>query len=201
MIGIDHQPGPGMTRVLCHHLGPGDDLDALAAATHLNGLANPSERHRVLPALEADQTVRRDGSGHGLVEGLGQVRHCCQMRLLGLPAIVDALAGGRTAPPAGALQHTLVGEGLQFLQAIPGSRLDLAAAAACANQTLDLALVLRRIRQTSIDVETNRCGVAPIGRVDLAPGTGAVTDGGLGIVDPHHGRNTAQALKGAVMTP
>ena len=77
----------------------------------------------------------------GLVERLGQMRYRRQVDALCLPAVVDALPGGRAAPAARAFDHALVGERLQLFQAFPGPAGELAGAAGGAHQALDLALV------------------------------------------------------------
>ena len=48
-----------------------------------------------------------------------------------------------------------------------------------------------------IDVEAQRERVAAVGRVELAPVTGAVADRCLGVIHPHHRGDAAEALEGS----
>jgi hypothetical protein len=119
--------------------------------------------------------------------------------LLRLPGLPDAGAGGRAAALPGLALDLGIGVGLQLGQVVPRPAGRVEAAAAGADRPLDLALVRRRIGRAGIDVEADRGGVALVGGVEGAPAAGAAADRGLGVVDPDHRRDAAEALEGAVM--
>jgi len=68
----------------------GERLDPAGAAADLHAAAGVAKGHRVLPALEAHETVVAHGARHRDVEGLGQDGQRRELMLLSLPRLDDA---------------------------------------------------------------------------------------------------------------
>ncbi len=186
--------------MLRDHRLTGQDLDHTTAAD-LHRLPGPGERHRVLSSLEAHQAVQTHATRHHLVERLGQHRQRCQVTPLGFPCRPHA--GPRRRAPAsfsGRVQRRIAPR-LQRLERVPVLVTRVGNPALRAHVALDLALVLRRTRQTRVDVEAQHHRVAPVGRVQLAPGARAPRHRRLRVVHPHHRRHAAEPFQRPVVAP
>jgi len=78
---------------------------------------------------------------------------------------------------------------LQLFHAVPGPLGRDRPEALGADSAFDLALVLGAVRGAGVDVEAHGTSVGPVAGVELAPGAGAVYDGGLGVVDANDGEH------------
>src|SRR5258708_39522607 len=91
-----------------------------------------------------------------------------------------------------------VGPRLESLQTIEMPALDVQVLAV-AHAAFGLAFLLGRPDLAGIDVESERPGIDAVLLVDLSPGTAAVRDAGLEVIDPVDGRHAAEPAVGLVV--
>ena len=170
MGGVDQDPLRGVTGMRGDDLVIGQHLDTASGTPHLDAPPNPSEWGGIATLFEADGGVLGYGAHDGDIERLRKDRQRGEMDLLQRQALGDTGAGRRTQPALGETGDMLIGGLLKLIEAVPVSSIEREAAAQVADEPLDLALGLRMMWQTGIDVEADRARISSVVSVDGAPG-------------------------------
>ena len=169
------------------------------AAADLHFAAGAQEGNGITATLEIRHAALVHRHRLDQVERLGQeLRQRPQERLLRLPARRHGQPGHRADPLQRAGRPVGVGPRLEAGQAVEVPAPEVQALAV-AHAAFRLSLLFGRTDLTCVDMKTHRAGIDTVLFVDLSPGTAAVRDARLEVVDAIDRRDAAEPAVGLVV--